>query len=60
VDEARLIFWNRAAHKAAAHNADTVLHVRADELAWITDKLLGTLDKKRAKKARRARAKAAQ
>ena len=59
MDEARLTFWNRAAHKAAAHNADTVLHIRADEIAWMTDILIGALAARRAKEAQRARAQAA-
>jgi len=60
MNEQQLRQLNHAAHNAITRYGDgnTVLHVRVDDLAWLTDILVGALDQRRAKQAQE-RAKAA-
>lgn len=56
MDERKLRQRNHAAKRAIAHygDGDTTIGVRADELEWMTDILIGALDRRRAKQQRQA------
>ncbi|MFA6270694.1 MAG: hypothetical protein WC657_05835 [Candidatus Paceibacterota bacterium] len=61
MNEQQLRQLNHAAHNAIERygDGDTVLPVRVDDLAWLTDILIGALDAKRARQAQQKRAQAA-